>query len=42
MNKEEEILDQYGLEPNLKYRNTLRSLLKEGIKNEEAKKRIRK
>lgn len=36
MNKEEAILDQYGLEPERKYREKLRSLLAEEIKNEDA------
>lgn len=33
MNKEDEILEQYGLEPDIKYREKLRSLLKEEISN---------
>lgn len=36
MNKEEAILEEYGLEPELQYRGTLRSLLKEEIKNEDS------
>lgn len=36
MNKEEAILEEYGLEPDLQYRGTLRSLLKEEIKNEDS------
>ena len=36
MNKEEAILEHYGLEPELKYRGMLRSLLNEEINNEDA------
>lgn len=36
MNKEEAILEEYGLEPELQYRGTLRSLLKEEINNEDS------
>lgn len=36
MNKEEAILEQYGLEPEHTYRGTIRGLLKEEINNKDA------